>query len=142
VQYTFYLSDVPAYSQDTTISDVDLLHVSFCSALWTTFTSRTLQHTVYRVLTNVIIRVLCCLAEELATRVVGSSVSDSRGSVTFLSQCLPVLDEICRRSLNFVRSCIRQESAFVRFLTLHGLHARSRSLFGRGILCSAVQLFH
>jgi len=33
-----------------------------------------------------------------------------------LSQCLPaffILDEICRRSLNFVRSCIRYESAFV-----------------------------
>jgi len=24
-----------------------------------------------------------------------------------LSQCFPVLDEICRRSLNFVRSCIK-----------------------------------
>jgi len=46
-----------------------------------------------------------------------------------LSQCLPVLDEIRRRSLNFVRSCIRHESACVKFLALHGLHARSRSLF-------------
>jgi len=33
-----------------------------------------------------------------------------------LSQCLPVLDEICRRSLNFVRSSIRYESAFVQFI--------------------------
>jgi len=32
-----------------------------------------------------------------------------------LSQCLSVLDEICQRSLNFVRSYIRHESAFVRF---------------------------
>jgi len=50
-----------------------------------------------------------------------------------LSQCLPVLDEICRRSLNCVRSCIRHESAFVQFIALHGLHARSRSLFGRNV---------
>jgi len=51
-----------------------------------------------------------------------------------LSQCLPVLYEICRRSLNFVRSCIRHESVFVQFIALHGLHARSRSLFGRNLV--------
>jgi len=33
---------------------------------------------------------------------------------TLLSQC-PVLDEICRRSLNFVRSFIRHETAFIHF---------------------------
>jgi len=36
-----------------------------------------------------------------------------------LSQCLPVLDEIYWRSLNFVRSCIRHESASVPFIALH-----------------------
>jgi len=51
-----------------------------------------------------------------------------------LSQCHPVLDEICWRSLNFVRSCIRHESAFVQFIALH---ARSRSLFGRNIVFCA-----
>jgi len=48
-----------------------------------------------------------------------------------LSQYLPDLDEICRRSLNFVQSCIRHESASVQFIALHGLHPRSRSLIGR-----------
>jgi len=47
-----------------------------------------------------------------------------------LSQCLSVLNEICQRSLNFGRSCIRHESTFVQFIALHGLHARSSSLFG------------
>jgi len=51
-----------------------------------------------------------------------------------LSQYLPILDEICRRSLNFIRSCIRHESAFVQFIALPGLHARSRSLFGRNVV--------
>jgi len=50
-----------------------------------------------------------------------------------LSQCLPVLGEICRRSLNFVQLCIRHESTFVQFIALRGLHARSRSLFGRNV---------
>jgi len=92
----------------------------------------------------VTLKILCCLAEELHATRVGSSVSDLRCSVTILlSQCLHVLDEICRRSLHFVRSCIRHESTFVQFIALHGLHARSRSLFGRnGNLCSAVQLFY
>jgi len=64
-----------------------------------------------------------------------------------LSQCLPVLDEIFRRSSNFVRSCIRHESAFARFIALHGLYARSRSLFGRNVVycaerfnCSVIDL--
>jgi len=35
-----------------------------------------------------------------------------------LSQCLPVLDEICRCSLNFVRSCIRHESAFFNLIVV------------------------
>jgi len=54
-----------------------------------------------------------------------------------LSQCLPVLDEICWRSLNFVQSCIRHESAFVQLIALYGLHARSRSLFGRNVIYCA-----
>jgi len=42
-----------------------------------------------------------------------------------LSQCLPVLDEICRRSLIFFIH------AFIQCIALHGLvHARSCSLFG------------
>jgi len=54
-----------------------------------------------------------------------------------LSQCLPVLDEKCRRSRNFVWSYIRHESAFVQFIALHGLHARSRSPFGRNAVFCA-----
>jgi len=52
-------------------------------------------------------------------------------------QCLPVLDKMCRRSLNFVRSYIRHESAFVQFIALCGLHAHSRSLFGRNVVFCA-----
>jgi len=51
-------------------------------------------------------------------------------SVTTFVSIASRLDEICRRSLNFVRSCILHESAFVQFIALHGLHARIRSLFG------------
>jgi len=52
---------------------------------------------------------------------------------------LSILDEICWHSLNFVRSCIRirHESALVQFIALHGLHARSRSLFGWNVVFCA-----
>jgi len=61
--------------------------------------------------------------------------------LSLLSQCLPVLDETCRVSLNFVGSCIRHESAFVQCIALHGLHARSRSLFGWNVVYCA-ELFN
>jgi hypothetical protein len=35
-----------------------------------------------------------------------------------ISQCLPVFDEICRRSINFVRSCVNHKSDVVRFFRL------------------------
>jgi len=79
---------------------------------------------------------LCCLTEELATRV-GFPFQTHGVLLPLLSQCLPMLDKICRRSLNFVRSCIRHESAFVRFIALHGLYACSRSLFGRNVVFCA-----
>jgi len=71
----------------------------------------------------------------LETRV-ESSVSDSRCSITtFVSMSYRLRQN--RRSLNFVRSCIRHESAFVPVIALHGLHARSRSLFGRNMVYCA-----
>jgi len=54
-----------------------------------------------------------------------------------LSRFHAVLDEPFRRSLNFVQSCIRHESAFVQFIALHGLHAHIRSLFGRSVVFCA-----
>jgi len=42
---------------------------------------------------------------------VGSPVQTHGVLLPLLSKCFPVLDEICRRSLHFVRSCIRYESA-------------------------------
>jgi len=43
--------------------------------------------------------------------------------IPVVSECLPVLDEICQRFLNYMLSCILHESAFIQFIALHGLHA-------------------
>jgi hypothetical protein len=55
-----------------------------------------------------------------------------------LSQCLPIMDEICRRSLNFIRSCIQHENTLIRFIAVHGVcHGRSRSPLGENVLMCA-----
>lgn len=52
-----------------------------------------------------------------------------------IGQCLPIYDEICRRSINFVRSCIAHESPVIRFITQYGvLYARSSSFLGENML--------
>ena len=47
-----------------------------------------------------------------------------------LSQCLPLFDEIRRRSINFIRCCIAHESALVSFIAQYAVnHARMLSSF-------------
>ena len=55
-----------------------------------------------------------------------------------ISECLPLFDEICRRSLNFIRSCTLHPSNVVPFITLHAIfHGRGTSLCGQNMLfCS------
>jgi Reverse transcriptase (RNA-dependent DNA polymerase)/Endonuclease/Exonuclease/phosphatase family len=58
--------------------------------------------------------------------------------IPLICQCLPLLDEFCRRSLNFVRSCVTHESALTRFIALHGVaYARGYSFLGQNVLFCA-----
>jgi hypothetical protein len=55
-----------------------------------------------------------------------------------LSQCLPLADEICRRSLNFIKVCIGNTSSLVRAVTNYGIqYARYNSLLGHNVLFCA-----
>ena len=55
-----------------------------------------------------------------------------------ISQCLPVYDEICRRSLNFLRSCVNHKSAVVRFVACHGIKFSIGSSFlGQNVMFCA-----
>lgn len=59
-----------------------------------------------------------------------------------LSQCLPIFDEICRRSLNFIKVCICNGSSLVRAVTNYGIqYGRHNSLLGHNLLFCA-QLFN
>jgi hypothetical protein len=88
-------------------------------------------------LTNSNVKEFCVAWRKSLRRVLSLPFQTHGDLLPLLSQCLPVFDEICRRSLNFVRSCIRHESDLVQFIALHGLYARSRSLFGRSLVFCA-----
>jgi hypothetical protein len=52
-----------------------------------------------------------------------------------LGNCLPLLDEICRRSLNFIRSCFVHESNLIRFVATSAIcFLRNNSFLGHNIL--------
>ena len=38
-----------------------------------------------------------------------------------ISQCIPIFDELCRRSLNFVRSCNTRDCPLIRFISCYGI---------------------
>lgn len=46
-----------------------------------------------------------------------------------INNCLPIFDELCRRNINFVRSCIVHSSVLVRFVSWHGLFFAPKSSF-------------
>ena len=52
-----------------------------------------------------------------------------------LSQCLPLFDEISRRSINFIRSCISHESSLVSHIAQYAVnHARTLSCLGQNVV--------
>jgi hypothetical protein len=58
--------------------------------------------------------------------------------VYLLSDHIPIMDEICRRSINFVQTCFNSDFALVRFLVSNAMHFKpTRSPLGRNLIfCS------
>jgi hypothetical protein len=55
-----------------------------------------------------------------------------------ICQCLPVFDELCRRSINFARSCVSHESKLISQIASYCIHfARCKSPMGSNILFCA-----
>jgi len=55
-----------------------------------------------------------------------------------ISGCLPVFDELCRRSMSFVRTCLSHDSYLIRFVANYTVvHARSQSFLGHNVLFCA-----
>ena len=59
-----------------------------------------------------------------------------------LCHCLPMDDELCKRTANFINQCLNSDCALVNQLVHHGIcFERTRSPVGRNAL-SAAPLFH
>ena len=55
-----------------------------------------------------------------------------------ICRCLPIFDEICRRSINFARACLLHESALIRQIATYGIYiARNESFLGQNVLFCA-----
>jgi len=71
-------------------------------------------------------------------RIWGSPFNSHCYLLPLLSQCLPLLDEIWRRSLNFIKACIYNSSSLVRAVTNYGIqYGRHNSLLGHKLLFCA-----
>jgi len=55
--------------------------------------------------------------------------------VPLLCECIPAYDEVCRRSMKFLRTCISHSSKVVRCVANYGIiHGRCDSPAGRNVL--------
>jgi len=86
----------------------------------------------------------CCLAKEHAEDMETPSagallfVTKNNYFIFLISGCLPVFDELCRRSMSCVCSCLSNDSYLIRFVANYTVvHTRSQSFLGRNILFCA-----
>ena len=77
-----------------------------------------------------------CSAWRKALRKIWELPQDFRSDyLAIVSDCTPIFDEICRRSLNFIGDGMRSDSNIIRFITEHAVyHARSASPLGRNVV--------
>jgi hypothetical protein len=55
-----------------------------------------------------------------------------------ISKCLPLIDEICLRALNFTRSCVYHKSELIRFVAYHSVFCTpGKSALGSNIMTCA-----
>jgi hypothetical protein len=66
-----------------------------------------------------------------------------------LCHCLPIYEDLCRRTLNFIYRCVSHESPLIKFVAVYATkYARNSSCLGRNLLlccqrysCSADDIF-
>jgi len=59
-----------------------------------------------------------------------------------ISGCLPVFNELCPRSMSFVRSSLSHDSFLIRFVANYAVvHARSQSFLGHNVLFCVASSF-
>ena len=78
---------------------------------------------------------LCTKWRKIVRKVLNLPLQTHCYLLPLLCQCLPVYDEICGRTMNFVRSCLYHQSSVVKSVAWYSvLHGRYSSLIGRNVL--------
>jgi len=78
---------------------------------------------------------LCTKWRKSVRRVLNLPLQTPCYLLPLLCQCLPVYDEICGRTMNFVRSCLYHQSSVVKSVAWYSvLHGRYSSPIGRNVL--------
>jgi hypothetical protein len=82
-----------------------------------------------------------CIAWRKGVRKIWSLPYDaSRLNISLISDSLPIFDEICRRTINFVYSCLNSDSEMIRSVVLNGVNgARFSSPIGRNTVFCALR---
>ena len=89
-------------------------------------------------LSNDYLNDLCASWRKSLRRIWGLPLNSHNYLLPLISRCLPLADEICSRSLNFINACLRNSSRLVRNIAHYGIHyGRYYSLIGHNALfCS------
>jgi len=84
-----------------------------------------------------------CVAWRKALRRIWNLPSCSHNRLLpLICECLPLFDEICRRSLNFIRTCDLHDSLLIRSVAQYGaIYARSQSIIGQNVLFCAQRYY-
>ena len=86
-------------------------------------------------LNNTYIEALCIAWRKSLRRVWRLPYATHCYLLPLLSQCLPLADEICKRSLNFIRICLCNSSRLVSAIANYGVfHGRYDSFLGHNAL--------
>ena len=82
-----------------------------------------------------------CIAWRKGVRKIWSLPYDSsRLNVSLISDSLPLFDEICRRTMNFVYTCLNSDSEMIRSVVLNGVNgSRLSSPIGRNAVFCALR---
>lgn len=91
-------------------------------------------------LSNSTIEEYCIAWRKCVRRIWSLPYNSSRLNVSLISDSLPVFDEICRRAMNFVFSCLNSDSELIRSVVLDGVNgSRINSPIGRNAAFCALR---
>ena len=77
---------------------------------------------------------MCCLAEDSTPSVECTVAQTHTGFLPLICNCFPILDELCRRQVNFAKRCMFHQNEIMKFISSHGmLHARGYSPFSQRV---------